>query len=275
MQCPNCQSEVKVEANYCGVCGVRLAAEGSAVVVSAQQNSPLGEMIIEAHPCQDSPTVAPQVAAVPQVDPVYPTAIHLHYPNRERMTAPVPSAGQVLWEGKQSFWFYVPGIVWALSWFVLRLAVGSSLSSLLATATARVPQGWLEVADFAVKHGVAFAWGAYGLALLALWGVVRRILEYFNFYCHITSQRIKVKVKEGIFSQKVNQIELFRMKDAELEKPLLGRIFGYAHLRLLSSDRFVSYAQLSGLPIGENQLEMLRFAAQRARAESGTVTITE
>lgn len=65
------------------------------------------------------------------------------------------------------------------------------------------------------------------------------------------------------------------MKDAELEKPLFGRMFKYAHLRLMSSDRFVSLVQLAGLPNGENLQELIRFAAQRARADSGTVTITE
>ena len=117
------------------------------------------------------------------------------------------------------------------------------------------------------------AWVFYGFAALALWGIVRSIVTYFNAFFVITTQR--VRIRSGLLSQSFNQIELFRLKDVALQKSLWGRICNYGHVLLISTDRLMGEAILRGLPEAEKQLEAIRFAAQRARAQSGMVSITE
>jgi hypothetical protein len=85
----------------------------------------------------------------------------------------------------------------------------------------------------------------------------------------------RVRLRSGLLSQSVSQIELFRLKDVALQKSLWGRICNYGHLLLISSDRLMAEATLKGLPEAERQLEAIRFATQRARAQSGMVSITE
>jgi uncharacterized membrane protein YdbT with pleckstrin-like domain len=51
----------------------------------------------------------------------------------------------------------------------------------------------------------------------------------------ITSQRIVID--SGIFSKKLDQIDLYRVNDFQVERPFWQRIMGTGNLRLLTSDK--------------------------------------
>jgi hypothetical protein len=180
---------------------------------------------------------------------------------------------QVLWEGRRSFWYYVPKIAWSLIWMVFWIWIGSSLGPLLArlenSSFAGLPEAVRNLKPLVSNYGHYLC----VLALFALWGAARSVLSYLNAYFIITTQRVKVRT--GSLSRTLSQIELFRLKDLALRTSLWGRITGYSHILLISSDRLMSETMLYALPNGEPQLEMIRTAAQRARSESGIVNIAE
>jgi hypothetical protein len=280
MECNHCQLEVEADASFCKHCGVKLA--GPADVPAPPPANPVDappvissatELVAVAPANPAPPPAAAPIAIPPPVYPVYPGTVNIHYPSRLEVGAPVPDTEQILWEGRQCFWAYVPGIVRAACWCCFWLYLGSAMDTLIGRLKDISGAEWQEAARFLTQHAARFSWVAYGLSLLAFWGIIRRILQYLNAYYHLTTQRIKIRT--GIFSQTINQIELFRLKDAELERPFLGRIFKYANIRLISSDRIAGHTLLAAMPDGEQQLEMIRIAAQHARAQSGTVNITE
>lgn len=197
----------------------------------------------------------------------------MRYSGRVEMGAPLPSMEEVLWEGRQSFWYYVPKIAWSVIWMVFWICISFSMGRLLARLENSSSAGLLEAARSLKPVVSNYAHYVCVLALFALWGVARSVLSYFNAYFIITTQRVKLRT--GLLSQTLSQIELYRLKDLALRTSLWGRIFKYAHILLISSDRLMSQTMLYALPNGAPQLEMIRAAAQRARSESGIVNITE
>jgi hypothetical protein len=216
---------------------------------------------------------SPVAAALPHGPAIHMPVIALHSTGRLELGAPLPSAEEILWQGRQSFWFYVPSLARSFLWFLIWCYCASSAAKwfgwITAHETGDLRQNLLTLQTAIGRYG----WVFYGFAALALWGIVRSILTYFNAFFVITTQRVRIRI--GLLSQSFHQIELFRLKDVALQKSLWGRIFNYGHVLLISSDRLMGETRLRGLPEAERQLEAIRFAAQRARAQSGIVSITE
>jgi uncharacterized membrane protein YdbT with pleckstrin-like domain len=79
----------------------------------------------------------------------------------------------------------------------------------------------------------------------------------------LTSERIRIY--EGILNQKINEVELYRVKDTRLEKPFWMRIFGLSNIIMQTSDRSLPEVSIlavrGGVEIREKlrkQVEMLR-----------------
>lgn len=96
-----------------------------------------------------------------------------------------------------------------------------------------------------------------GLALLYFW-LRRRTIRY-----RITTQR--VQIERGILSKTLNNVELFRIDDYEILRPLGMRIVGHAELRLKSSDRNAGTLYIKGIPDIERIAEELRQCVIRER----------
>jgi uncharacterized membrane protein YdbT with pleckstrin-like domain len=62
----------------------------------------------------------------------------------------------------------------------------------------------------------------------------------------ITSQRIVVD--SGIFSKRLDQIDLYRVNDFQVERPFWQRIMGTGNLRLSTTDRINPQIALIGIP---------------------------
>ena len=121
---------------------------------------------------------------------------------------------------------------------------------------------------FAGRPALVFSLGGYlaavftlGLALLVYWHR-RASIKYV-----ITSQRIQLE--RGILSQARHNIELFRIDDYEIHRPLGMRIVGHAELRLKSSDRNTPDLVIRGIPGLEGLAEELRECGLRERERRG------
>jgi hypothetical protein len=279
LQCSQCGQPLETGARFCSHCGSRITdpqtqpCETIHVGPPGQEDPASGGAAIL--PVEAASLTPPSAAAValPQGQPIYLPAVALHSTGRLELGAPVPSAEEILWQGRQCFWFYVPSLARSFLWFLIWCYCASSAAKWFDWITAH-ETGDLRRSLLTLEPAVGkYAWVFYGFAALAFWGIVRSIVRYFNSYFVITTQR--VRIRSGLLSQSVSQIELFRLKDVALQKSLWGRICNYGHLLLISSDRLMGEAILKGLPEAERQLEAIRFAAQRARAQSGMVSITE
>lgn len=107
------------------------------------------------------------------------------------------------------------------------------------------------------------------LALLGCWLVIPlffvlwRYLELICTTYYVTNQRIRVT--RGVLGQITDEIELFRVLDIQIEKPLLYRCFSLANIHLKTVDRTTMNITLSAIADAEPLYEALRHGILNAR----------
>jgi membrane protein YdbS with pleckstrin-like domain len=145
-----------------------------------------------------------------------------------------PPAETPLWSGHPSQWLHV----------------GFYLFCLVLAAAAVVAMPYTDNLSI-------YALGVPVVMILIRWWLTRAT-RY-----ELTSQRLKVR--RGILSRRLDELELYRVKDYVLEQPLLLRMVGRGHLTLVTSDASTRTVVLRGIPDVEAVREKLRTAVQAER----------
>lgn len=101
-----------------------------------------------------------------------------------------------------------------------------------------------------------------GLAVPVLGMIVRYVLTRSTRY-ELTSQRLRKT--SGILNRKLDELELYRVKDSTLEQPLLLRMFGLGNVTVLSSDATLPLVQISAVNDAYAMREKLRVAVEAER----------
>jgi len=100
-------------------------------------------------------------------------------------------------------------------------------------------------------------------AFVALW----RYLEQRCTRYTLTNERLTVST--GVLSKRVDELELYRVKDTRLEVPLLLRIFGLAHVVLFTSDRSQGVTRLRAVADAEMLRNQIRGLVEKRREAKG------
>lgn len=152
--------------------------------------------------------------------------------------APVPAPAHptevTLWKGYTSQWVYF----WTYAACVL----------LAAAALAGIP--------------FTGGFSAIGLVIPIAWGTIRWWTNRATFY-ELTTQRLRIT--HGILNRKLDEIELYRVKDYEMVQPLFLRMLGLGNITLLSSDVSTPTVALRAIAGVEAVREKLRTAVQSER----------
>lgn len=152
----------------------------------------------------------------------------------EEITPPPPSAETTLWKGRSSQWKHLGYYL-----FCLLLAVGIAVAAVMTAGLAAV--------GLVVPAGMA-AWR---------WLVTRATVY------ELTSQRLRVT--SGILHRKLEELELFRVKDYTMDQPLWLRLFGLGNLTMMTSDLTCPKVVMEAIA-GVNEVrETLRNAVQAER----------
>lgn len=107
--------------------------------------------------------------------------------------------------------------------------------------------------------------------ILFSWTLVLPIVRYLKTrFVHYSFSTERVIVKEGIFSQSINEIELYRVRDYSTFKPFFLRIFGLGHLEIISSDRTNPTLRLKAIKEPESVMKVLRDHVEKARKATQT-----
>ena len=106
-----------------------------------------------------------------------------------------------------------------------------------------------------------------GIAYLVYW-VRSRSTKYT-----LTTQRIQIE--RGLFSTLKVSVELFRIDDFDLHKPLGMRLAGHCELHLRSSDPDQQSVLISGVPDLEDLADTLRECALRERKRRRITTLID
>jgi len=120
---------------------------------------------------------------------------------------------------------------------------------------------WPFVISFLVA--VAFiAGGIWGPAWVA-WGIVIPLV--YGFWTWLTTRcRVyeltneRMRVYEGVLNQTINEVELYRVKDTRIQKPIWLRVFGLSTVVLDTSDRNLPELDLEAVRDGMGLRENIR-----------------
>ena len=131
---------------------------------------------------------------------------------------------------------------------------------------------WYDFLCILLAVGIAFAATipaifTGGLAYLALLiPLVMWLVRWYATKCTtyaLTSQRLRIT--SGILSKKVDELELFRVRDYTMEQPFLLRLVGLGNLTLITSDATTPTLVMRAIPGIESVREKLRTAVQTER----------
>lgn len=111
--------------------------------------------------------------------------------------------------------------------------------------------------------------GTFAVCGLLMWLVVPVFLavwRYLELRCTkytLTNERLGVQT--GVLSRRLDEIELYRVKDTRLEMPFLLRLLGLAHVVLLSSDRTHPELRLRAIADAEGVRNQIRGLVEKRR----------
>ncbi|MBL9176437.1 MAG: PH domain-containing protein [Verrucomicrobiaceae bacterium] len=158
-------------------------------------------------------------------------------PTEDASIAPAGSE-TTLWSGHTSqwvhFWYYFLCVLLAAG-----IAVGATVLAL--------PTGALSYA---------------ALIIPVLMWLVRWWVTKCTTY-ELTTQRLRIRA--GILSRKVDELELFRVRDYSIEQPFLLRLVGLGNLTMVTSDATTPTVAMRAIPAVESVREKLRTAVQNER----------
>ena len=95
----------------------------------------------------------------------------------------------------------------------------------------------------------------------ALW----RWLVLKNIRYELTTERLKLR--QGVLNKRLDEVELYRVRDYSLEQPLLIRIFGLSNITLGTVDPSQHVVVLRAIQDAERVLDQLRRHVEDARVK--------
>jgi uncharacterized membrane protein YdbT with pleckstrin-like domain len=133
------------------------------------------------------------------------------------------------------------------------------------------PSQWLNIGPFSlalllsagiVVGGIFFPPAFAGLILPLVWMIWRFLVIRCEIF-ELTSQRLRIS--HGVFNQKIDEIELYRVKDVLVERKWWMRIFGLGSLHLETSDRSLPQVTIPAISDAIGLREILRKEVEAVR----------
>lgn len=107
--------------------------------------------------------------------------------------------------------------------------------------------------------------------ILFFWTIILPLIVYlrtrFTIY-ELTEERFREKT--GILSQKIEELELYRVRDYTVEKPFIMRLFGLGNLILITSDKTNPKIYLYAIRNVESVRDVFRKNVEATRKQTGT-----
>jgi uncharacterized membrane protein YdbT with pleckstrin-like domain len=107
--------------------------------------------------------------------------------------------------------------------------------------------------------------------LLLFWTVVIPIWVYlYTRFIKYELNAERLIIKTGILSQKIEETELYRVKDYSVSKPFFLRLFGLGNIVLTTSDKNNKYVKLHAIKDVEKIKDIIRTHVEKSRKRTGT-----
>lgn len=115
------------------------------------------------------------------------------------------------------------------------------------------------IAGAIVMDNPLIAIGAAVPLLYALWSHIK----LRSIYYELTTERIRLR--QGIFSKRTDELELYRAKDVTVFEPFWQRLFGLGNIIITTHDASTPTLTMAALPNAQQTREALRNAIEGCR----------
>lgn len=131
-----------------------------------------------------------------------------------------------------------------------------------------------EVEIFNIKPSLKDQWVMLllGVVTIPLFGMGLLLILMIWLTVRSTSYRMtseRIFLKSGFISKKVQETELYRIKDVSFSQGIFQRIFGIGHVSIVSSDASTPVWTLKSIHGPEQVKETIRAAFRQARKSEG------
>jgi len=103
------------------------------------------------------------------------------------------------------------------------------------------------------------------LSILVMLNLIWQILKVYCISYEIDPEELRYY--SGVLSRKHEYIELYRIKDFRVEKPMIYRMFGLGDLTIYTSDKTTPVLQLNAISEPEEKYKILRGLVELNRRE--------
>lgn len=106
------------------------------------------------------------------------------------------------------------------------------------------------------------------LLVLPIPWAVGRWIGRRSYVMEITTERLRIT--QGIFSKRTDEVELYRVRDSTFIQPFLLRMFGKGNLQLNTDDATTPVVTLPGIPADQGLRDRLRTSVEACRDRKRT-----
>ena len=126
------------------------------------------------------------------------------------------------------------------------------------------PSQWENIGVFFVA--LSFVW----LGLPLIWAVWRYLVTRCTRY-EVTTER--VTFEQGVLSKRMDELELYRVKDTTFDQPFLLRLVGLSNVVVRSTDSSHPVLVIRAVRDGRTLRENLRGAVEKIRQQKRVQTL--
>ncbi|HEX5766094.1 MAG TPA: PH domain-containing protein [Woeseiaceae bacterium] len=126
---------------------------------------------------------------------------------------------------------------------------------------------WLGTPSQVINLGSFILLGLFFWLVIPLFVILWKWLVVKNMKYELTTERLRLR--HGVFNKKLDELELYRVRDYKLDQPFFLRIFSLANIILQTSDRSHPTVIIQAIPDAENLREQLRTYVEACRTRKG------
>jgi uncharacterized membrane protein YdbT with pleckstrin-like domain len=106
-------------------------------------------------------------------------------------------------------------------------------------------------------------WGLLFWLVIPLFIILWRWLEVRATRYELSTERLKIR--HGVLNKKMDELELYRVRDYKFEQPLFLRLFGLGNVLLTTADKSNPAVTIRAIRDGEALREQIRNAVEACR----------
>ena len=126
---------------------------------------------------------------------------------------------------------------------------------------------WLGTPSQVINLGSFILLGLFFWLVIPLFIILWKWLVVKNMKYELTTERLRMR--HGVFNKKLDELELYRVRDYKLDQPFFLRIFSLGNIIMQTSDRTHPTVVIQAIADAENLREQLRTYVEACRTRKG------